>query len=219
MYPTSFNGLTFGNLYVHEPGGALTNLILVLWGALILFRMAHFSKPFSQNWKLFVLFLSLASLGGIFTHGFPNLFSPRFFFILWGLKNMLIPLACFYGSMGFIKILMPERYSTLRLLFAIKALLIVVALFSTYNFTPVAIDLAFTYILIIILAVRSENIIAGASLFRNAFLIAVFSGIAYIVKIDIDPHWFTHKDIVHVFVYICLWLIYRGVEVYEKEKT
>ncbi len=215
MYPTEFDGLTIAGIYIHEPGGALTNLLLAIWGYYLYFRLSGIHEPFGKYWRYFILMLALASTGGILTHGFPQLFGLGVFFALWSSKNAFVPVGNYLATMAFIIALFPERMAKLRKLFAAKAMLVILSAMVLYSFTPIAIDLGVTYILIIVLAQNYRKDLPGAVYFRNAFGIAILSGTSYIMKFDLDKHWLTHKDIVHVFVYLSMWFIYLGIREYE----
>jgi hypothetical protein len=219
MYPNVFDGLTLAGLYVHEPGGALTNILLAILGFYLIYRMSRKITPFGKYWRYFILMLALASTGGILTHGFPQLLGPNWFFVIWSAKNAFVPIGNYLATLAFIFALFPERAEKLRWLFAAKALLIIVSAMVLYSFTPIAIDLGATYIMIFALSQKHIHTMPGARHFRNAFAVAILSGISYIMKFDIDYHWLTHKDIVHVFVYLSMWFIFLGVNEYESARN
>ncbi len=98
-------------------------------------------------------------------------------------------------------------------LFLLKSFIVIASLFITHSFTPVVIDLSFTYIFVLIVTFRYARKREDIHLIRNAFIVALFSGPIFLLKYDLDPLWFTHKDMSHIFVLLSLVLIYKGLKV------
>lgn len=198
---------------MHEPGGVLTNFILLVIGTYVCLSLRHRSDVYARYWSRFVLLLSLASAGGLVTHGFPQVLSPNGFFLLWWAKNALIPLACTYALYGALA-LRPgfRQIGALPAIAALAKAAVVMALMAYfYSFNPVAADLGITYFVVIGLAWPYRAVHPGARLLVWAFAVAVAGSISFIIKYDPHPHWLTHKDVVHVVVYASLVLIYRSV--------
>lgn len=218
MYPVDNSGLFFGSVYIHEPGGLVTNLLILILSVFLVAKMRHLHGSWIVKWRLFLTCLGIASFGGIFTHGLPLLFSKEEFYLVWGIKNSFVPMGNFFASVALFPYaaracIRLKGRSALRLwsiLFAAKAVVVVFLLFYTRTFSPAVVDLAVTYILAIGATAGMRSIIPGASLLLLAFLTAFFSGFMYLTYWHLDPHWFTNSDAVHVMVLVSMWLIYRG---------
>ncbi len=215
MYPTDLNGIYFNGIYIHEPMGLLTNFIMAVAGIALFLKLRSSEHGLINQMAYFLLFLGLASVGGIFTHGFPTYLGETGFFWLWSLKNTMVPIANYFAVMGLISALNPERASRLKPWMGVKIIAVSSLLVMTFSFLPAVIDLAFTYILALTLCMRARKFLPGAIAFRNAFAIAILSGTFYVVRWDIHPLWMNHKDIVHLFVLLSMWYIYRGIRAYE----
>lgn len=211
MYPVEMNGVYLDGMYIHEPSGLISNFLMAVLGVFCFVKLRPFGNDLQRYFGLFLMFLGLASVGGIFTHGFPTLLGERLFFWIWLLKNALVPLANYFAAMAIISAVYPGLVRGFKIFLTFKAFAVVILLYLTYSFMPAVIDLAVTYIFVLVLSIQAIGRVGGAVWFRNAFLVAILSGTLYLVKYDIDPLWLNHKDIVHVFVLFSMWFIYKGV--------
>lgn len=217
MYPVDLNGVYLHGIYIHEPSGLISNFLMAIFGIYCFVNLRPFRNHLQRHYALFLLFLGLASVGGIFTHGFPTHLGEQLFFWAWFLKNSLVPVANYFAAMAIIPALYPESLRGYKPFFIGKAIVVVILLYVFYSFLPAVADLAVTYIFALILSIKAIGKVAGAVQFRNAFVIAILSGTLYLVKYDIDPLWLNHKDIVHVFVLFSIWFIYKGVKINQRE--
>jgi len=218
MYPVDNSGLFFGNVYLHEPGGLVTNLLILFLSVFLVVKMRGIRGPWMAKWRLFLFCLGMASFGGIFTHGFPLLFTEEEFYLVWGIKNSFVPIGNFFASVALIPFAARTtndlrngkslRFWTLVL--AVKAVTVICMLFYTHSFSPAVVDLAVTYFLAIGATVCMRSNIPGATVLLAAFLTAFFSGFMYLTPWNFDPHWFTNSDAVHVMVLVSMYLVYRG---------
>jgi hypothetical protein len=101
-------------------------------------------------------------------------------------------------------------------IFLVKALLMAVLLYFTYNFAPAAIDLGLTYVFIISIAWKNAQSKPASYLFKG-FLVAFLSGIFYLFPFSILDGWFTNKDAVHVFAVVSLLFVSSAIGSYEAE--
>ncbi len=218
MYPEVLDGLVVGGVYIDEPGGLLSNFALALTGWIIFFTTRNTESQFGNRWRGFVLLIALGATGGMWTHGFPHLFTREGFFVLWGVKNSFVPLANLIAGSACL-MLMETQHKFAMILLMAKAILVTVAMFALYSFLPVAIDLGLTYVWVIVTtAKRSRQSDSQRWIFR-AFVLAFASGFLYVFKYDIDPLWFTHKDTVHVFVIISLVFIGRAIVKFDFQRS
>jgi hypothetical protein len=210
MYPVELNGIYVAGIYVHEPSGLISNFLMAVVGIWCFVQLRELRGSLEQNFGRFLLFLGLASVGGLFTHGFPLLLGETGFFWLWWLKNALVPIANSFATLAIFTVLYPRYSKEMVIGLIVKSILVIGLLFQLYSFLPAVLDLAVTYVFVLVLSIKAIGSVAGALKFRNAFLIAILSGSLYLVKYDIHPLWLNHKDIVHVFVLWSMLLIYRG---------
>jgi len=212
MYPEDLTGLHISGVYIHEPGDLIMNIAIAILGFILFFKIRPFRSIFQRYLGLFLLMLALASVGGIFTHGFPTYLGPLNFYLLWAFKNSLISLGNYFVIMAFAHVLLPQKSNQFNWIMILKAMISIVLLFATSSFVPVAADLALTYFIVLFLIFKYKNKLPGSHHFLTAFIVAVLSGFSYVVRYDIDPLWFTHKDIVHLFVLFSMWKIYKGIQ-------
>ncbi len=213
MYPSELTGLEFSGVYIHEPGSVLSNLLIVIACILFLAKLKPIQTQFAKNWKLFIGILGLAAFGGMISHGIPTYLGRTGFYIVWALKGILVPLANVYAIKG---ALSSEQNSKYGRLIWIKVILASIALCVVYNFVPAIVDLLISYIVILIVSFKKKDMKQYAWIYYS-FLFAFLTGLLFPFKVDIDPIWFNHKDLAHLFAVISLWLIYRAVRVDGRE--
>jgi hypothetical protein len=206
-YPIDLSGVEIGGVYIHEPGGFISNVAVCLTSFLLVYLIGRPENSFQKNWKLFILFIGLGAFGGSFTHGLPTYLGENLFFYVWAIKNSFVPVANYFASTD----VLPKN-KWIRPVLIIKATIVISALYLTGKFLPAVVDLGLTYLIVIFFAQRLSIQNKGYRFIRNAFIVGLLSGSLYIVKYDIDQLWFTHKDMVHVFVIISLIMIYIGVK-------
>jgi hypothetical protein len=215
LYPKEFNGFSMGDIYIHEPGGMISNILVMGFSLWFAIKLISPRSEYGRNWRNFYFCLSFGTLGGAVIHGLPHLLSEPVFYYIWAVKNSFVPIANFFAMMSLVQILAKKGVGFWRQMLALKCALSIISLWWFYSFLPAVIDLAITYLLIIAITSKNDQI-AGFKTLRTSFIIAVLSGTLYIVKYDLDPLWFTHKDMVHIFVLINLYLVYRSVNEYNK---
>lgn len=210
-YPQTLNGIYIGSVYLHEPGGFVTNLGLLIFSLVYFFWSKSHSTAFAVNWRYFFLSFALASFGGLFTHGFPTWLGPKWFTIIWLIKNSFVSVG---NSFAILALAAAYRVRNQRLiigLMVLKCSVVMMFLYKLNNFLPAAIDLGVTYIVLIFISgYRYRSSLSMRYIFW-AFISAVFSGIWYIVKFDVHYQWLTHKDLVHIGAYISLWFVYKSI--------
>lgn len=211
MYPEKLDGIYFNDIYIHEPGALISNAAICVLSFALFSYLGKSHSQFYTDWKNFILMIGIGALGGIFTHGFPTYLGETGMYLLWGIKNSIVVFANFFAAMAVVR--RCENFDLFRRLLFIKAILVSCALFIFYNFLPAVLDLAFTYIFVIYMLSTSVSIDRGSRILRGAFILAFLSGFLYLVKYDVDRLWFTHKDMVHVFVLFSLLLITRALVV------
>lgn len=211
MYPEKLDGIYFNEVYIHEPGALISNAAICALSFALFMYLGKSNSRFYSDWKNFILLIGIGALGGIFTHGFPTYLGETGMFLLWGIKNSIVVFANYFAAMAVVR--RCKKFVLFRRLLILKAILVSGALFSLYNFLPAVLDLAFTYILVIYMLTASASIDRTSRILRGAFILAFFSGFLYLVKYDVDRLWFTHKDMVHVFVLFSLLLITRALVV------
>lgn len=218
MYPDRLDGIFFGELYLHEPGGLVTNLMILFAAVWLLIRMRGYRNGWMLKWRLFLGCLGLAAFGGIFTHGFPLLFTEDEFYTVWWLKNSFVPIGNFFAAAAMVPYIFGKTESDFytpsmrRVLwfFVAKTVLTSVLLFATRSFTPAVLDLAFTWFTVIYAAQMMRKSVPGAGALLIAFLVAVLSGLMYLMPWHLDAQWFTNSDAVHIAVILSMWLVYKG---------
>jgi len=213
MYPEVLSGITVSGVYIHEPGGLITDMMIAVLCLGLLLNLSAPKDAFQKYWALFIAMVGLAGLGGALVHGFPTVLGEELFYWMWGLKNVFLPIGNYFASFVILKSLFPSKMYFLKPILIVKMVAINVIMFISYSFLPIVMDIGITYILVIWLSGRLILDIKAYSAIRNAFLVAFFSGFLYIFQYDIDPVWFSHKDLVHVFVLISVYLIYRAIKI------
>lgn len=217
MYPVSFTGITVYGVYIHEPGGFITDLLI---GVVCLGLLLKLPKPkdlFQRNWMLFIAMIGIGGVGGALVHGIPTVLGETLFYWMWVLKNVFIPFANYYAAYLVLFQLFPKRIKMLDIILWVKLIAVNIIMAYTYSFLPVVIDIAITYILVIWLSSRLIGQLSAYKNIRSAFIVAFLSGLLFLTKYDIAPVWFSHKDLAHIFVLVSVYLIYRAILVKEKD--
>lgn len=217
MYPEVFSGITVSGIYIHEPGGLITDLLIAIVCLTVLLKLPRLKDTFQKYWALFIAMIGLGGVGGALVHGFPTVLGESLFYWMWALKNVFLPIGNYFAAYVILSVAFPAKMRWLNILIVIKMVVANAFMFYSYSFMPIVIDIALTYFLVISLSIRLMKIIPAYKQIRNAFLVAFFSGFLYLLKYDIDPVWFSHKDMVHVFVLISVYLIYKAIIVKDKD--
>lgn len=163
----------------------------------------------SRFWMLFVVCVGLAATGGVVSHGFPTYLSPEQYFSVWWIKNDFILLGNLFAGLAIFSLTsFSPRKMTAILVF--KLVLAASLLYVTFDFLPAVVDLALTYIAILIISWNRTEIL-GVKYLKQSFLIALISGVFYLFPFNLLNGWFTNKDAVHVFVIVSLILVSKAV--------
>ncbi len=210
MYPKVLDGIEVNGIYVHEPGGVLSNLLIVLVCITLLKSIGNTQNDFQKYWRLFIVFIGLGAAGGMISHGFPTYLGEEGFFWVWAIKGAFIPVANVFAAFG---VLCATPYFTNKWknIFWIKAIIVTALLMITYSFLPVVIDLLVTYIFVLIKASKLKKNRKDFALIFNSFLFALVTGLLFPFKLDVHHLWFTHKDIAHIFAIVSLVIVYKAI--------
>lgn len=203
MYPETITGLHLHGVYIHEPGSVITNFFILLWSVVLLIRLKANGGFWTDYWRIFLLCLGLASFGGMFTHGVPLMFTKTEFYALWGLKNAFIVIGNLFATMALLRVhfvrLLSFTGNGLLIFLVLKAVVVLALMVSSKSFTPVVIDLGFTYIFALATTFYYRNQFSASALLFKAFLIAFLSGLLYTFPWHVHPQWLTNSDVVHIF--------------------
>ncbi len=217
MYPVSFTGITVYGVYIHEPGGFITDLLIGLVCLGLLLKLPNSKDLFQRNWTLFIAMIGIGGVGGALVHGIPTVLGETLFYWMWVLKNIFIPIANYYAAYLVLLQMFPAKIKLLNTILLVKLVSINLIMAYTYSFLPVVIDIAITYILVIWLSSKLIEQLPAYKNIRAAFIVAFLSGLLYLTKYDIDPVWFSHKDMAHIFVLVSVYLIYKAILIKEKD--
>lgn len=208
-YPTELTGQEIAGVYIHEPGALVSNFAIALTCLIIGVSVGRLKYRTSKLWLLFVISIGIAASGGMISHGFPTHISPDQFFGVWWVKNCFVLSGNFFAALAVFQ-LTAVRTKKIVILLAVKFVLLSALLFTTFNFLPAVVDLAFTYLVILgITWGRKDK--PGVGLLKRSFLIALVSGLFYLFPFSLLNGWFTNKDAVHVFAIISLIMVSKAI--------
>ncbi len=209
-YPTELTGQEIGGIYIHEPGALASNTAIALTCFTIAILSRNVKKRESRFWVLFVICLGVAATGGVLSHGFPTYLTTEEYFTVWWVKNDFVLLANLFSSLAVFSLTV---FSSRRLTYILVAKFVLAAflLFVVFDFLPAVIDLAITYIAILVITWNKTER-AGVKYIKQSFLIALVSGFFYLFPFSLLDGWFTNKDAVHVFAIVSLILISKAVK-------
>lgn len=211
MYPTSFPGIIVSGVYIHEPGSLLTDLLIAILCLVLYFRIGKPSNSFEKYWRLFIAMIGIGALGGVLVHGIPTVLGPRIYSLVWNLKNIFIPIGNVFALYIMLVEMFPQKRHIIEWGLWTKAGAACAAMIVMHSFTPIIIDLGCTYILVIGISNRLKKRSSAYRMIQYAFLIAFFSGFLFLFKVGIDKLWFSHNDVIHIFVILSIYLIYRAI--------
>ncbi len=209
MYPKELTGLFVGDLYIHEPGSAITNLLIALFAL-------HFSRKLwrqrgrqARLWLCFIAGVGLAAFGGIFTHGVPLELGKTGFYWLWSVKNFCLLIANYAAAVALWRIARPRGSAVfLHVFLTLKLAVGAWLMMYSFKFTPVVFDIGFTYIAALLITYRSKVEYDDTALLFKAFTIAFLSGLLYLLPWHIHPTWLNNNDLVHIFALVIMRYIY-----------
>ncbi len=209
-YPTELTGQEVWGVYVHEPGSLVSNFAIAFTCLILLSLKGTKVRTESKPWLLFITCIGIGATGGMIVHGFPTYLSELGFYLIWGIKNSFVPLANYFAAIAILGLNIRGK-SKAHILFQLKALLVIVLLFVSFDFLPAVIDLAFTYVFVLARCF-SKNKPLGSELLKWAFILALLSGTLYLFPFRLADGWFTNKDAVHVFVIVSLVIISSSIK-------
>lgn len=115
MYPTTFPGITLSGIYIHEPGGLITDLLIAVVSLWLVIRLKKPNDLFDKYWTLFIAMIGLGAAGGVLVHGIPTVLGPKLFYIIWVAKNVFIPIGNLFASYIILSTLFPQKIKLIDL--------------------------------------------------------------------------------------------------------
>ena len=208
--------ITIGRFAFHQPVTATTDFIICILCFVYFLQLHKFPTSFSiykQNWKLFYLFLSMASLTGGCNHGF---FTDRFsgggqaFWLTMQVCNVVSVYCAQRAALA--RMLAESKHKTMwQWAYVVQLLLSVVAVFVFHNFLVVIVNTAVGLIPIMIQHFNYPKRSNGDELIAWGIVILFITALINGFKLAINEY-FTHQDIAHVFIIISLSVMLSGVK-------
>jgi predicted MFS family arabinose efflux permease len=213
--------ISFGTLRIYEPATLLTSFVIA---ALCFIFYARIKKDPARkdinSWRLFFLFLGISSIIGNFVHGIHKQWGEeafRYFNLSRNICSLLASFFCFRGTLY----LAVKNEKTLRtantgLLIYLACVIVATIILNHFIIVIINAGIFILYTLIThIIQYRKGN--PGSGWILASFGIAPLPICVHLFKISFNDY-FNQKDIAHIFIWISLWLLYRGIKVMAEEK-
>jgi hypothetical protein len=211
-----------GGMKIYEPATIITSLGIT--GLCLIFYLKiekNSPRKDIQSWKLFFLFMFLGSVFGIFYHGLRDQFGEKLFNYLNLVRNIFLLLSCFYAFKGTL-FYVEKREKLLRsvnLGLTIYMIIVIIVTVILNHFFIVIINTGlFVIYILIVHTISYKRGSKGSAWILGAFAMAPFPIAVHLLKLGFGDY-FNSKDVAHVFIWISLALIYKGVVEMSKENS
>lgn len=198
-----------------EPTTAITDFMLAGFCLWCFFRLYGLKtkKAAIVFWSYFLLFVGGSTFMGGLAHSFSCLSDTIYYEITWLFMQLFSGLSLFYAQSAvyLIELTKNKKIKVLRMFAAFQLFVFSISVIVFMDFRVVALN---SFIGLIQLLVLSFPIGLKDWEYKTLITLGLLTSFITIyvnrTKMSI-AHWFNHNDISHVFIFISLLLIYKGV--------
>jgi hypothetical protein len=214
-------GTVLYSVLICEPVTCITDILLALY-CFYAWRQINNQKInliTLKKWGTFFLFVGLGTLVGGIAHGISCNY-PAARQVLWICMQLLSGGALYYALIAVFYSELTYKKSVKLLIIAarIQFTLFALAVLIFQNFVVVSINssLGLLTLLIIIFPKNFRQVNYNLLVFTGILL---STGVVFIERAKLTcSQWLNQNDLAHVLMYICLFLIYKGVMLKQTEK-
>ncbi len=202
----------FLGLTLMEPNMLITNWVISVVSFYCVYRL-HKYRQFllvDDNYQLYFALNAISAFLGGLAHLFLVYGGTFFQAIAW-----VFTIASSYYLEKISLAYVTEKYRrTLQMLIRVKLFMLIITMLIVKSFYIIIIDKGLGMLLLVgtihtIHFARTKN--KGSLLILVAILLFACSAVFPALKISVHPAWFNYNDISHIFIALCLYIIYRGL--------
>ncbi len=222
MTPFQNPTIYIGGLRIDEPITTVTDFLFIGVCFYAFFKTKHLSHHKGVNlYRWFFLLTGLSSLvAAIIGHAFLYYFGFEAKIYGWITGIISISFSQFAALHHTRQSISESAFKILRIANFIEIVTVSILLFVVYSFTIVEIHTAYSLVINVTIlecihykktkSLLSKNMIIGVG-------IAVLAVMCHIFKIAFSV-WFNHLDLSHIFMALSMYMMYKGVSLYQPEK-
>lgn len=219
MIPYQNPTIYLGNLRIDEPITALTDILFSVMCVYAFLKTKSLSSYKAANlYRWFFLLTGFSTLTAALTgHAFLYYFGAeaKIYGWLFGVVSLMFaPFAAIYHTKNHMK---ESLFKPLLIIVVIEVIIAFILTIMIHSFVVVEIHMAFGLLLIVSVleymnykdskSVLSKNMIIGVG-------ICVIAVMCHVLKLAISK-WFNHIDLSHVFMIISVYVMYKGVSLFQ----
>ncbi len=202
-------------LHILEPVTVLTDILLSIF-CIYFYNKLNFQGNqalLGKYWRLFFLFIGLATFIGAIAHGFKSYFSEEVYYFVWMTMNVSSIPSSYYLLKATIELseFTDEQKAKLTRISFFAMLLLTIFTMLLNNFVLIKINAAIVIILALIRHYHTyKKGYSGSGYIVAGFAFSLSSVVVHSAQLSISE-WFNFKDISHVIMNISLYIIFTGV--------
>jgi len=222
MTPFQNPTIYIGGLRIDEPITTLTDFLFIAVCFFAFFKTKHLSKYKGVNlYRWFFLLTGFSSLvAALIGHAFLYYFGFEAKIYGWITGIVSISFSQFAALHHTRQSISDTAFKTLRIANFIEIVTVSILLFVVYSFAIVEVHSAYSLVINVTIlecihykktkSLLSKNMIIGVG-------IAVLAVMCHIFKLAFSV-WFNHLDLSHIFMALSMYMMYKGVSLYQPEK-
>lgn len=198
-------------LVFSEPITALGNFLLAL-ACFYAFRETKRVPSFfgSSSWGYFFLALGSSTFIGVFSHLFSSYDVIALKLFGWVFSG----LTAYFAQVASLEQLTKKKTGKLIFVSKVEFVLFLIALYWFQTFTVVLFVTVISLLTVIV--IHSYGIITksigGSQLILVGFIASALTAVGRLFNLSIDPVWFNHHDVAHLFMIVSALIILAGVK-------
>lgn len=222
MTPFQNPTIYIGGLRIDEPITTLTDFLFIGVCIYAFFKTKSFSAYKGVNlYRWFFLLTGLSSLvAALIGHAFLYHFGWEAKIYGWVTGIISISFAQFAVLHHTRKSISESLFKTLMVLNVIEVIVAFILTFIIYSFTVVEIHTAYCLVINVTILEFIHYKKTGSLLSKYMMYgvgIAVLAVLCHVFKIAFSV-WFNHLDLSHIFMALSMYMMYKGVSLYQPEK-
>lgn len=211
--------LLIKGIQVNEPVTVLTNILLsglTFHFYLRLNKVTQKKSTLLSYWKFFFLFLSIANLIAVVSHGFKSYIEPNTYYYVWMFMNLASFPSSYFLLLSNLEVsyLHPKKHKWYYWFIQLLTLLLVVSIYLLNTIELVKLNAGLVILITLWVHIKShKNGLSGSYWIYNGFLLSLICLPVHTYKISLHPY-FNFKDISHVIMLVSLYFIFLGMKNY-----
>ncbi len=201
-------------LGLSEPVTTLTDYLITVFCLFFYFKLNKDQSETIKNWRLFFLLFGISTFLGGSVHGFFSVREGLGFNIVWLTSQVISIVSTWYAQRATLSSILVNSSNKhyWRISYNLQLIVFIISVFIFHSFMVVIVNTAVGLIPVMMLHFKNSKTDKTNAWVGYGIAVSFLTALVNATKVAIDPVYFNHKDIAHLFIILTLSIMYVGIK-------